>query len=355
MDTIAQRCMKLWDTVSHTPAQVPTELQIPADHVDEGKAGVFKKDEHYFEVRVNEMFLSDKRKWFVNYLPMVLVISEFYYGRSKEVVPFVVGPNLIEKDGVKVPTTGMLFRDLRVAGLHPYIGGQMTLSLILYRLPRDNYLTKLLQVIEAAGGILDFATMLGSYLKVASVVLDGLEALSSSFKVEPVVGLRWDFDPSNPGTIDSGYFALINRPEGSLEKDKLSVQNGQLLYGGNPRPPSRPADADYILYSVLPKPERNDFEALPFQQVWDRVLADASIAKKDNWNSAKANMASLYQTMIASPDLTWKQKQELPDWYIKRMEATHKKAVEIGMMSGSETPQGDMDKARLKSLSVLDL
>jgi hypothetical protein len=37
-------------------------------------------NEHYFQVRINEMFLAAGRKWFVDYHPMVFVVSQFNYG-----------------------------------------------------------------------------------------------------------------------------------------------------------------------------------------------------------------------------------------------------------------------------------
>ena len=83
---------------------------------------VFQSDQHYFQVRINEMYLKYSRNWFSRYDPMVFVVSEFTYDKKAEAVPFVVGQQMMEKFEKNTPT-GMIFSDTRVAGVHPYRGG----------------------------------------------------------------------------------------------------------------------------------------------------------------------------------------------------------------------------------------
>src|SRR3954454_15898871 len=122
----------LWKAIKASPRQLPSTVAIPADHVTAQGTNreKFEADKHYFQVRVNEMFLTEQRKWLTDIDPMVFVVSEFTYDKATQTVPFLVGPMLLEKFSAKVPK-GMIFNDTRVAGLHPYRGGRLSLTVVL--------------------------------------------------------------------------------------------------------------------------------------------------------------------------------------------------------------------------------
>ena len=154
-------------------AQAPSRVTISHTHVDEGKLRrTFQPNEHYFQVRVNEMYLTHSRKWFSVYDPMVFVVSQFIYDKRVETVPFIVGPTMMKEYGKQMPH-GMIFSDTRVAGLHPYQGGRLSLMVVLYKIECQNYAQELLQTVESVATVLDFSTVLSTYVKLASVVLDG--------------------------------------------------------------------------------------------------------------------------------------------------------------------------------------
>jgi hypothetical protein len=94
MKSLVERFKDVWNQVRQTQTEKPGQIAIPRDHIDNGKnlGGKFERDEHYFQVEVNEMFLTYEREWFAKYDPMVLVVSEFTYDKKVEAVPFVVGP-----------------------------------------------------------------------------------------------------------------------------------------------------------------------------------------------------------------------------------------------------------------------
>src|SRR3712207_343875 len=116
MPTLHERWGVLWERIRQSPAQLPTRIDIPRTQVDRGSAlgGSFQPNTHYFQVRVNEMFLANERQWFSVYDPMIFVVSEFTYDKRVEAVPFVVGPALMEQHKQPVPQ-GMIFADTRVA------------------------------------------------------------------------------------------------------------------------------------------------------------------------------------------------------------------------------------------------
>jgi hypothetical protein len=355
-----QLFQNIGNTIQHSARQMPTAVRIPNDHVDEGQrlSMPFQRDENYFQVRINEMFLGDQRQWLSTIDPVVFVVSEFTYAGKEQSVPFVVGPGLVEKFGQKTPR-GMLFRNTRVAGLHPYRGGRLTLSVVLCQVVKENYARTFLQLIESASTALDFATMLTPYLKIGTVVADGVEALFGFEGTKPLIALRTEFDPDAGDTFTPGYYVLIDAP--NVAPQSLWVREQQLLVGNSLQDATPYRDADYVLYSIV-RPadnQRSDLDQLPFNELWQRVLKEAGGAKDENYASAKANMVSLYQTLVMSPDLTSSQADSLADEYAARMQQVHKRAISFGNLGPEEgkalETEADhaLEDARARSLKIL--
>ncbi len=359
MPTLLERTAKLWDKAQHSAAQLPARIAIPYSQTDKSAGEPFQPDRYYFQVRVNEMYLQYGREWFSTYLPLVMFTSEFTYNRQRESVPFVVGPELVEKNGTKLPDNSMVFTNTRVAGLHPYRGGRLTVTAVLYRSKRTDYIRNLLRVVENAANLLDFSTSLGVYTKIASVVLDGLEALFDVGDTDPIMGWRQEFDPDAGDALLPGYFALINKPETAVDAAKLWVKDNQLCYGDSLSAAKPYRDADYVLFSLAQTDERSDVEMLPFQSLWDRVEQAALEPSDDHWKSAKANMLSLFQTLTASPDLTARHAKKLADDYKTRMIEAHQRAVEFSELP-SFTEMGEgidpaIEETLNEAVSILDL
>ncbi|MDX1638861.1 MAG: hypothetical protein R3281_12885 [Balneolaceae bacterium] len=355
MTTLAERCGSIWNSIRQSPTQLPSGVTIPHGQVESGNqtSDLFTPNRHYFQVRVNEMFLSSGREWFAKYDPMVFAVSEFVYDKKREAIPFVVGPAMMQKFGRNLPE-GMIFSDTRVAGLHPYRGGQLTLSIILYKVQTSNMVRKLLAMIENTANVLDFANALDTYLKVADVVMDGVESLLDLGGSEPVMGLREEFDPSD-GRLRPSFFALINMPKNELDTNKLWVRDRTLYYGESSESASPFRRADFVLYSVTQVPERSDLTTLPFYPQWEHTQREALDPREDSWTSAKANMASLMQTMLLSPDLTDHQAHQLVKEWSNKLVNFHKMAVGNANMSDGKSKKAPekMEDARAQSLAFL--
>ena len=360
MKTLWERTGELWNNVRRSEAQLPTRIAIPAAQTDKGKGDLFKPNQNYFQVRVNEMFLQYGREWFSTYLPMVLFISEFSYGRQREVVPFVVGPSMLQENGRTLPDQGLLITNTRVAGVHPYRGGRLTMTAILYRTKQTYYARNLLNVVENAASLLDFSTSLGLYTKIATVVLDGVEALFKVSDTDPVVGWRQESDPDAGDEVVPSYFALINKAD--VDRTKLWVKENQLCYGDTLQAAKPYRAADFLLYSLAQTAVRSDANDLPFQELAERVLKDASEPTEAHWKSAKANMLSLYQTLNSSPDLTEEQATQLANGFMSKMKERHETAVALDQMeSGSHRlrertqEEAKQDVIVNEAVSILDL
>ena len=352
MPTLAARVQAIWDRLQRSPAQSPSWVPIPQERVDEpaNLGSALQANKQYFRIRVNEIYLTYQRQWFAQYDPMVLVVSEFSYAGQQTVVPFVVGPTMIEKLGSEVPA-GMVFAGTNVAGPHPYRGGDISVTVILYQTQRQNYARELLGLIENTATVLDLVVPLSTYIKIASVVLDGVESLTGTDSTtNPLIGRRDVFSPVKPG-----YFVLTNAPMSSL--NNLWVRNGQLVQGPNLAEANRFRGAEYVLYSVATT-QRDDVSVLPFFPTWQRVLEEVVKSSEEPiWRNTKANMAALLGMLYTSPHLTETHAAELGDEWTETIRTLHNRAVRLSNLSEARQPAAasELDHVRAKAVSVLDM
>src|SRR5262245_14699306 len=122
---VERRWSDIWNYVKGRPAEVTRSICVPPAHIiDSGSMpDRFEPRKCYFAVVINEMFLTQSRRWWSEYDPMTLVVSEFTHGDQRKVVPFIVGPSLIQEKMQNLPN-GMAITDTLVAGIHPYSGGK---------------------------------------------------------------------------------------------------------------------------------------------------------------------------------------------------------------------------------------
>src|SRR5262249_14330728 len=253
MPTLKEWWDEFWGEVQHSPTILPTRHAILPDHVDKKLGQRFKRDQHYFVVKINRIFLQYNRLFWAAYAPMALAVSEFQYDGQDTVVPFVVGPSLLEKDQIELPK-GFMFLDTKVAGIHPYKGGGLKLTVILYQVKRTDLAKKLLKVVENVASVLDFSQTLSAYLKIANVLVDTVgEVIGTDPNNQPLIGLRQEFEAGDD--FQSGYYALIDSRQMQIAQNRLWVRKNDLLYGDTANTPEF-TGANYVLYSIGQTTER---------------------------------------------------------------------------------------------------
>jgi hypothetical protein len=295
---------EFWQGLWSARREPPLALQIPTTRVDTGATlgGVLRPRQSYFQLRVNQLFLAATRKWFTSIEPMVVALSEFSFGGNMSTVPYVVGPGKLKGLATAEPK-GMLYRDTKVAGLHPYAGGTVSLAIVLCQVPIDNVANRFLRVLESTSQAFDFSTMLTPYLKIGRVILDGVTELLGLAETKPLLGWRQEFDDGGL-PLAPGFFALVDAPD--VDPATLWVKDRQLYVGASSRD-SRPfRDADFVLFSVTQPSDgnRGDLSQLPFYELWKRVQQDAVVVTEDGKKSLQANLTALAQAVLLSPDLT---------------------------------------------------
>jgi hypothetical protein len=344
--SLAERWSKLWSNFLSAPRRMPSRITILDSHVlDENYSPItVAKDVHYFMVQINELYLSYQSKLWVNLDPTVFIATEFKYSKQKETVPFVVGPSMIANLQQKLPS-GMIFSNTKVAGLHPYKGDTLALTVILCQASTGNTAKQVLKMVETASGALDYSTVLSSYLKVADVVVGGVEDLMGLNGITPLIGLRVEFEPDVKHDLKQCYFTLINKPEGTVKAEELWVKNDSLLIGPDPASARPLRDADYVLYSIRGTEER-DVDGLPFDSLWVRVQQEAMQPDDSSWDRAKADMLSLFQTMYLSPDLTKQHALKLKAQRETEMKQLHDE-VTVPQIAAKLSARGKKPKKKL--------
>ena len=359
--------IQLWNrvvgTLKNGPSEAPTAIAVPRNQIDENRNGEmnasFRKDESYFQVLINEMYLRYDRQWLNAIDPVVYVVSEFQYNQEPQLVPFLLGPSLLKKKGVpdQYASRGIIFRNESVSSLHPYRGGGLTLTVILCQARGDNLARPLLGVLEKTTDALGFSPALAPYTKIANILIDGFDSLFSAGGITPLVALRDSFGPNYNILFQPGYFALLDAT--NVDPAGLWVKDRQLMQGKdwNSLQPYR--EADYVLYSIVaPKDNvRDDTDSLPFSDAWQQIWKLAGSGKAGDWDEAKRQMAVLNDTIAFSPDLTASQAEKLCDERWDKLKAHHDKAqahAAMGVDGFASPAQDRLDRIRSRSREILN-
>ncbi len=351
MGALLDKVKTLWGHLSQGRTSRPIHVSITSDRVDakDQIGGTLTKDQSYFQVKVNQLYLATEREWFSRYDPMVLVVSEFIYDKDTKEVPFVVGPSMLEKYKDKIPQ-GMVFENTRVAGLHPFRGGRLNLTVVLCRVKVGDYARDVLNLVDQAAHALDFSSVLTGYLKVSDLILGGIGTLFKMKDLEPQAGHRNEFDADGKQgkAPQPGYFALVDQPEGELNPELFWVRDSGLCYGPSLENAEPFRGADFLLYSIEPASSRSDERLLSFYPLWSQVIEAAAKPGDEDWKRAKASMLALYQAMALSSDLNWEQANALSDRFVTDMKTAHEKAAKLGSLSGR-------DPRLSEAVKILDL
>ncbi len=299
----------LWSTVKSAPTFVPTYIEFKPQQTDQEAEleKVFNDNQHYFSISVNEMFLTEKRNWHINVDPMVFSVCNFQYDGSNLEVPFIIGPSSLNQYKQYVPQ-GMLYKNTPVVGIYPWRGGNVSLSMILCKVQRQNNIEKILNVIEQVANSIDFSKSVGNFLKIGNVIMDGVEALLGFQETQPIVGINNNFGQAANNTFKPGYYALVNHDQ--VDKSKFWVKNNELHYGDSMASATPYRNDDFVLFKIGLAYKRDDEQSLPFYQDYKKIYeyiknqVELDVKQRENLRS---RMTQLAVAIKLSPDLTEKQ------------------------------------------------
>ena len=327
---------RLWDVIWSRTTDRKVCLRIPDQQaLDAGEEGTtFLEDDSYFGIRLSEMFIRDERVLMRTFVPLSVAITEFIYDGKKQIVPFIVGNQLLKSIDPYVQGAHVEFNNTNIAGPIPYVGGDVSLYMGLYRAQVNDLSKKLFSLVGTILSSFD-TTGLSRYLDLAEPLGAGLADMLGMKEVEFRLGKRDEFaGREGVNQFKSGYLAYINLTDRDLDSSRLRVKDGGLQINRNDGDLERFTDADYCLIKIEHISERGDYTALSFHKLW-------TTAKDLIWqgepNKAKAAFIELVRELARSPDLTKKHRFHLLQVYKANFEAETAQFSSISQLPGTDT------------------
>ncbi len=278
--------------------------RLREDHIkDESFAARdFTPGGSYFQVRLSEMFLKDRREYWQGYVPLGIVVSDFIYDGERRTIPFVVGNQVLKGIEKYIDKEYVEYLNTRIVGPVPYMGDGIALFVGLFRTQVTNLAEKLFNVVETLLGAFD-ATQLSKYLDIAKPLSKGLSDLLGMQEVELRVGNRDEFSDMTQDSkaFREGYLAYLNCPEDRFSTEDLWVKDGRLFVGTEETALAPLKACDYCLVRIEHLSERTDYTTLPFHGKWAK--AQESIFE-GNLAKARSLFMELVGMVAGSPDLT---------------------------------------------------
>jgi len=346
---------RLYSSKSIRPlvGRIPDAQVFPREEVDQEIVA----DRSYFTVVVNELFLTVGRELWATFDPMVLATVEYLYDGKLLSIPTIVGPGLIKlPEGHEAPH-GLVINDIQIAGPHPYRGGKVGVTILLYKIKHTDFAQSFLKLAENVSRAAGVPANVDAFGKVGTALIDGLDNLLKIKGNEPVAGHMFTIDGSSRRGFRTGYAALIADPD--VKMSSLRVTDGKLeQQNGAEFSPYRAAD--YVLYSVTGRPTRGEFDSLPFRKLLDQSIQAALGNEEESWKRAKAGLLSLYGLIATSPDLVQEEAESLFDQYTKRVLTARDRAKGLQVLSVDDdkriTAEADALKQQLNArANLLDL
>ena len=339
MANIWDRLQNLWNKARAGETRTPACFSIKAED-----GNPFSPRQHYFQIVINEMFLANEREWFVTYSPMAFVAATYIYNNKRETSPFIVGPSMLKDYGQELPQ-GMIFRNTPVTSLHPYQGGELILTVILYKVQRKNNVDNVLKVLEKVSSVINPAIPtidFSSYLKIADNIMDGVETLLELEETVPVVGYRLTINPDIGQRLEPTYMVVIDSDEREIKKDEFLVRESRLHRGSQPY-----RGEDFVLLKIAQGDRRTDEQTLPFYPLWVATREMATRSANDHiWDEAKAHFKTLNRALLNSPDLTEPDYDRLSDDYLAEVKEQRERAVALSSLRASSELSEEEVRAR---------
>lgn len=221
---------------------------------------VFEEGQHYFRLRLAEMFLKDDRKLFRKMVPVVSSLVSLEFGSNPaQQLPNVAGPMTLKMNETSLGRGVQL--NYALTNLVPYRGGTVSVSAALLSYVSKDYFPAFLSLADSVAGLLTIG-QLSAVLKVADSVTAALQDLLDSGDKEVRLVYHNEYggtDNLGGVSLTSGYFAVIGAETGKLDTTKLLVRDSRLCYGDDALTASPLIGYDYMLFSVEAAFARDDF------------------------------------------------------------------------------------------------
>ncbi|MEN6413573.1 MAG: hypothetical protein ABFC84_12590 [Veillonellales bacterium] len=298
----------------------------------------FQEGQHYFRLRLAEMFLKDDRKLFRSYVPVVSSVAALQFGSNDaQQLPGLAGPlalNLNESSlghGVEL--------NYALTNLVPYRGGNVSISAALLAYVNKDYLQSFLSLASSISSLLTIG-QLSTTLKVVDSTVNGIQDLLDGGDKD----IRLVFHNEYSGTdslggvsLTSGYFAVVGADAGKFQPEKLFVKNSQLCFGDEQSSAKPLTGYDYMLFSVEAALYRDDFR---YFTEYNSLLYTAIEKGMTNKSEGDAVIQAAMLAVFKSADLTYVDKTRvaaaLKQEYEERLAVLQDKGIKAAAGMTSE-------------------
>lgn len=317
---VASSISRLWNAICRSGCVPYPAFAIPPANVvgSQSTAAGFRADQAYFELRICEQFLRDRREYWNEYNPMTIVLSEFIYNGVRQSFPFVVGPALLKGLEELEGDERVHYRNTRVLGPAPYRGDDVAIFVGLFRVKMRDWARQALTLLESVARAFD-SSRLTTYLAISGPLMAGIESfLEMGDQMQFRLGQRDVFaDPEieSENVFAPGHYAIIRDGESAVNRGQFWVKEDR-LYVGETASQLRPyLEQDYVLYQIVHLDKRNDYTTFDFHRQWEDV-------QRQIWSGNEAKAIEGYRHLIGlirrSPDLIPSHMSQLAAFYRAR-------------------------------------
>ena len=279
--------------------------------------------EGYFIIRLSEMFLKNRREWWVGFNPLAIAITDFFYNQTNQTIPIYIGNQLLKTIESQIQDQFVEYRNTKIIGPVVYNGGDVGLFIGLFRVQVNDYSRQLFDFIESIIGTFHLS-QLDSYIALADNINKGLAGLFGLKEVQLQIGFRNVYNETGPDAnqFKDGYFLMAACPRENLQTENLWIKDGALHIGEDEGHLVPFQSDDYCLFKIEQSDERTDFRSLKFNSQWEKIISELYDRR---FGEADHLLLSLMKEIAKSPELIRKQKLRLIQVY----KANYEKEVEI--------------------------
>jgi hypothetical protein len=263
-----------------------------AHFIPDGQA-VLAPGEHYFRLWLDEMFLTDERRWFAEWHPAVHSAVTFSFGdQTDQVVTRIAGTSTL-KDVDAAHLNRVVTQTLKLTELMPFNGGTIRINAALLAMKGSDDVRQLIDVFGEFSKKLA-VPQLSLALDVALPLAQGVSALVGATNGEMMAGL----DQTLAGdTVRAGSFAIVYATAADVPPAKLTIENRQLHFDG-----ARLTGRHYMLLRIERLAARDDWEGLTsIREPYQRAL---DLLTEDQLEAAQTALKKAIGAALKSSDLT---------------------------------------------------
>lgn len=330
----------------------PTSGQL----VQAPPSGRFLPDQSYLQVVINQMYLSQSRKLWIEREHLGAVWMSFRYAGAMQTVPFTVGRDLlVDKVKSLPPTARIEFRDVRVGKIYPYTGDSLSLYLGLWSTETVNWANKVFSAVDIIASKVNVSGSLSLVLNMVGVLNQGISTLLGLDDIQAHLNLYQEFQDtaSSVARLQPGYYVIIDVPNATFDPSTLCVVDGKLgtLNDGNQH--ILPFYThDFLLYTLSSLPYLSYAPDL-FNAQYRVVVSELISSQLDQTRQQRAlqEFATLLNQINSNLDLTQSDKNSLITFYSQRF-TQDQVAYAMSPLRSSEHHLGGKKSALPKGLEL---